>query len=439
MEIIAGLVVSLVVGVLLGYFIAKSKQSALSSKIEEKDKSLIEKEKQINNSRAETEIERTKVNSLGNELATSKANYLNLEEKLAEQKKELEDIQAKFTKEFENLANKILDDKSRKFTEQNKENIGNILDPLKEKIREFEQKIDNTYKIESNERISLKTEITNLMDLNKKVSLDANNLANALKGDSKMQGDWGEDRLELILQKAGLEKDVHYRVQEVFKDEDGRIKRPDFIINLPDSKQLIIDSKVSLKAYTNFYNSESEEDKSFYLKEHMKSINEHLKDLNSKNYQKLYDINTPDYVLMYIPIEPAFNLTVSTDRELFLNAMENKNIVLVTTSTLLATLSTVSYIWKQDTQKKNALEIARQGGALYEQFIRFLDDLKDIGEYLVKSKDKYDSAMNRLTGDRGSLLNKVENLKKLGVKTSKSIEPKWLLRTNDETDNIKEN
>lgn len=419
-------------GVLIGYFISKSRQSALESKLEEKEKALIDKDRIISESARETETERAKVIELGNELSASKANYKNLEDKLSDQKAELEDLQSKFTKEFENLANRILDDKSRKFTEQNKENLGNILEPLKEKIREFEQKIDNTYKIESNERISLKTEITNLIDLNKQVSLEANNLASALKGDSKMQGDWGEDRLELILQKSGLEKNIHYIVQESFKDEDGKIKRPDFIINLPDNKNLIIDSKVSLKAYTDYYNSESDDQKEFYLKEHMKSIYDHLKDLSSKNYQKLYSINTPEYVLMYVPIEPAFNLSVTTDRDLFLNALENKNIVLVTNSTILATLSTVSFIWKQESQKKNALEIARQGGALYEQFIRFLDDLEDIGNHLKKSKEAYESSMNRLTGERGSLLSKVQNLKKLGVKTSKTIEEKWLLKTHED-------
>ncbi len=428
MEIIL-LIAGIIVGVLLGFFIARSKQSALSSKIEEKEKSLAEKDKQINDAKAETENEREKVISLGNELSASRANYNNLETRLAEQKGEMEELQIKLKTEFENTANRIFNET----TKQSKLNIEEVLKPIKQNIKDFGDKIENSQLEDTKQRVSLIQQIKELHGQSIKISEDATNLTNAIRGDTKKQGDWGEVRLELLLEKAGLKKDVHYTVQESFKDDQGKVKRPDFVIHLPDKKHLILDSKVSLNAYANYFNSESDEDRKTYLKQHIDSLTNHVKDLASKDYQMLYDINSPDYVLMYIPIDSAFNLAVENDKELFLWALEKKNVLLVTTTTLLATLSTISYIWKQDNQRRNALEIAKQGGTLYDQFVSLLKDLKDIGDFINKSKESYESAMKRLTeGNRGNLITKVENLKELGVKTTKSIDQKWLDKANYE-------
>lgn len=364
------------------------------------------------------------------ENADWKARYGGLEQKLHEQKAELEQLQQKFTTEFENIANKILDQKSEKFTEKNKENLEGILEPLKERIKTFEDKVDKTYKNESEERISLKTEIKHLMDLNKQLSNDANNLATALKGESKTQGDWGELQLQMILERAGLHRDLHFSTQQSFRDDEGHLKRPDFVIHLPDNKHLIIDSKVSLTAYNAFFNAETEEERALHLKAHLNSINNHIKDLSEKSYQSLYEINTPDYVLMFIPIESAFTLAFQNDDELFMKALK-KDIVIVTTSTLLATMRTVSFIWRQEDQKKNVLEIARQGGDLYDKFVAFVNDLESVGGKLDQARKSYDGAMNKLVEGRGNLVKRAETIRKLGVKTSKAM-PQAILDESEE-------
>jgi DNA recombination protein RmuC len=260
------------------------------------------------------------------------------------------------------------------------------------------------------------------------LSADASQLANALKGDSKMQGDWGEYRLEMLLERAGLTRDVHFETQQNFKDFDGKDKRPDFIIRLPEDKQLIIDSKVSLTAYEAYYNAENDKERNNYLKAHIASIRKHLKDLNSKKYEQLYQINTPDYLIMFVPIEPAFAVAVQEDSNLFLEALD-KNIVLVTTSTLLATMRTVAYIWKQENQKSNVLEIAKQSGLLYDKFCLFVEDLQEIGKKLTHAQVAYEGAMNKLTESKkfgDTLVGRAERIKELGANASKSL-PKELL------------
>jgi len=337
---------------------------------------------------------------------------------LQEQSEKQED---KLRDQFENLATKILDQTSKKFTDQNKDNLKDILDPLGVRIKEFENKVSETYIKSTKERSTLAQQIKNLSELNIKISEDAINLTRALKGDSKTQGDWGEFKLEMILEKAGLVKGIHYSTQGSYQDEEGKNKRPDVIVNLPDDKCLIIDSKVSLTAYANYYQSEDVQEKEAHLKEHIASVKKHVQDLCSKNYQKLYQINAPDYVLMFVPIEPAFMLAIQTDQELMAWAVEKKNIVIVPTSTLLATISMVSSIWKQEDQKKNVIEIARQGGALYDKFVGFVEDLLSVGKKLNSAKDSYDGAMNKLSTGKDNLVRKTENIRLLGAKTSKSL------------------
>ncbi|MGB0864222.1 MAG: DNA recombination protein RmuC, partial [Saprospiraceae bacterium] len=271
----------------------------------------------------------------------------NLMDKLRTQTVELSKIQDQFTLQFENIANRLLEEKSQKFTYQNQTQLTAILDPLKEKIKDFEQKVERNYMENSKERVSLKEEIKHLRDLNMQLSQDANQLVNALKGDNKTQGDWGEFQLEVLLEKSGLEKGVHFQTQLSFKDEAGFQKRPDFIINLPSNKHLIIDSKVSLKAYEAYFNTEDEQEKKVYIKAHLDSLRSHIRDLSSKNYTRLYQINSPDYLLMFVPIEPALATALQEDNSIFLDALD-RNIVIVTSSTLLATMRTVSYIWKQE-------------------------------------------------------------------------------------------
>ena len=323
--------------------------------------------------------------------------------------------------QFENLATKILDDTTKKFTDQNKVNLNNILDPLGVKIKEFEKKVNDTYVKGTKERSTLAEQIKNLSELNIRMSKDAVNLTKALKGDSKTQGDWGEFKLEMILEKAGLMNGVHYSTQGSFQDEEGKHKRPDVIVNLPEGKCLVIDSKVSLTAYANYYQSEDDEEREGHLKDHVTSMKNHVQDLSSKNYQKLYQINAPDYVLMFVPIEPAFMLAIHADQDMMAWAVEKKNIVIVPTSTLSATISMVSSIWKQEDQKRNVLEIARQGGALYDKFVGFVDDLINVGKRLKSAKDSYDGAMNKLSTGKDNLVRKTENIKALGAKTSKSL------------------
>ncbi len=279
---------------------------------------------------------------------------------------------------------------------------------------------------------ALKQQLEGLKDLNQQMSKEAINLANALKGDSKAQGDWGEVQLEIILEKAGLHNGVHYTIQGGYRDEDGNLKKPDCIINLPDNKHLIVDSKVSLTAYEGYYSAENEELKETNLKKHVASIRKHIKELSDKRYTDLYGINAPDYVLMFVPIEAALLLALNDNNKLYLEAFD-KNVVLVSTSTLLATLSTVSSIWKQEDQKKNVMEIARQAGALYDKFSGLIDDLMGVGKKLDAAKSDYSQAMNKLSTGRGNLVGSVEKIKKLGVKTKKSL-PEAILKRAEEED-----
>lgn len=374
---------------------------------------------------------RQKTLQLSNRIAAQDQQIAGYQEKLQDQKQELLTLQDKFKTEFKNLANELLEEKSRKFTALNEEKIGLLLNPLKEKITDFRAKIEETYTQEVRERTSLKKEIEHLLRLNQQVSEDAIRLTNALKGDSKVQGDWGEVQLEMILTKAGLTKGIHYTCQSSFTDENGRQKRPDYIIHLPEEKNLILDAKVSLTAYNSYFNAENTSGQTRYLREHVESVRQHIKTLSEKNYQHLYQINQPDYVIMFVPIEPALSVVMQEEKNIFEKCLE-RNIVLVSTSTLLATLRTISYIWKQENQKKNVVKIAQESGKLYDKFANFVEDLQSIGKQLDAAQKSYDGAMNKLVDGRGSLIKKVEKIRKLGASTSKTISPHLLDRAYNE-------
>jgi len=344
----------------------------------------------------------------------------NLRLKLEEHKKEVEKVQEKFTKDFEILANKILEDKSSKFTQQNRENIKNILEPLEKKIQVFEKKVADSDEKRAGFQSALKTQLDNLKDLNAQMSKDTINLTKALKGDSKMQGNWGELVLERVLEKSGLEKDREYFVQQSFTNQEGKRVLPDVVIHLPDNKKMIVDSKVSLTAYEQFVNQDDETLKEQFLKEHTNSLKRHIVQLSEKKYEDLYQIESPDFVLLFVPIEPAFAVALNFDNHLYNKAFD-MNIVIVTPTTLLATLRTIDSIWNNEKQQRNALEIARQAGALYDKFEGLLKDLVNIGKRIDDSKKEYSSAMNKLVDGRGNLITSVEKLKKMGAKAKKAL------------------
>ena len=340
---------------------------------------------------------------------------------------EINQMKEMLTLEFKNLANEIFEEKTKKITDVNKENLSNILDPLKENIARFEKKVESSNKDSVEFNAILKSEINHLKNETLKMRDDANNLANALRGESKTQGDWGEQQMETILNAAGLEKNIHYEKEKNLKNENEDNQRLDYIVKLPGDKCIIIDSKVSLVAYVNYYNSEDKEDKKHYLKEHLKSINTHITTLSNKNYQEL-DINQPDYILMFMANEPAFKLAVLEDVSIYNKAID-RNIVMVTNSTLFATLKTVAYMWKQDKANKNAIEIARQAGSLYDKFQSFSEDLIKVGNNLNTTKNTYEDAMKKLTEGKDNLVRKTERLRELGAKASKKINPKLLDRS----------
>jgi len=372
--------------------------------------------------------------SLAIHLAKKENDFENLWERNKEQKQEVEQLQEKFTKEFENLANKILEEKTVKFTEQNKENLKNILSPLQDRIQLFEKKVEDTHKESIDYHAALRQQILGLREMNEQMSKETINLTKALKGDSKMQGNWGELVLERVLEKSGLEKDREYFVQQSHTTEDGNRVFPDVIINLPDGKKMIIDSKVTLTAYERFINEEDDNLKNQHLKEHVVSINRHVEQLGNKNYQDLYQMESPDFVLLFIPIESAFAVALNEDTTLYNKAFE-KNIVIVTPSTLLATLRTIDSMWTNQKQQENAIEIARQAGALYDKFEGFVGDLIKIGKKMDEAKIEYGNAMNKLVDGKGNLVNSVEKLKKMGAKAKKALPEAVLKRANDSNEN----
>jgi DNA recombination protein RmuC len=444
-ELIIYLIIAIIFS-LIGFFIGK-----LLTKLNiEKEKTIVEKEKStleervalllqskdtIENNFIELQIElknnRQEKENLITVNTRQDSEINNLQLKLDEQKNEVEKLQEKFSNDFEVLANKILEEKSSKFTQQNQENLKIILNPLQEKIKVFEDKVDKTHKESIDYHAALRQQILGLKELNQQMSKETLNLTKALKGDNKMQGNWGELVLERVLEKSGLEKDREYFVQQSFTNNEGKRVLPDVVINLPDNKKMIVDSKVSLTAYEQFVNEDDETLKEQFLKNHIVSLKRHIEQLSEKKYEDLYQIESPDFVLLFIPIEPAFAVAINTDNHLYNKAFE-KNIVIVTPSTLLATLRTIDSMWNNEKQQKNALEIARQAGALYDKFQGLLNDLITIGKRIDESKKEYSNAMNKLVDGRGNLITSVEKLKKMGAKAKKSIPENLINRATEE-------
>jgi DNA recombination protein RmuC len=424
---------ALVIGIFIGKLLFSSKSNSEKASLEEKINGLLFQIEQYKNQviqiGKEKEMIQSEKESFAIQLAKKENDFENLLERSKEQKMEVEQLQEKFTKEFENLANKILEEKTTKFTEQNKENLKNILTPLQDKIHLFEKKVEDTHKESIDYHAALRQQILGLSKMNEQMSKETINLTKALKGDSKMQGNWGELILERVLEKSGLEKDREYFVQQSFVTEDGNRVFPDVVINLPDGKKMIVDSKVTLTAYERYSNEDDDELKSQYLKEHIIAINRHVEQLGNKNYHDLYQIESPDFVLLFIPIESAFAIALNEDTTLYNKAFE-KNIVIVTPSTLLATLRTIDSMWTNQKQQENALEIARQAGALYDKFEGFVADLVKIGKKMDEAKIEYQGAMNKLVDGKGNLITSVEKLKKMGAKAKKSLPENIISRAN---------
>ena len=434
MEIIF-LIIGLASGGAMGWIIARYKCAAERQK--DVASLMIEQEKtkslscQLDETKDSLAIERQKVIALNHTLAATEADYRNLEEKLAERKKEMDIIQDKFTAEFKNLANDILERNSAKFSDLNKNSMSELLNPLKDKILTFEKKVEEAYDKELRDKISLREEVKKLYDLNSRISEEANNLTRALKGDTKKQGDWGEVILETVLERSGLTKDREYRKQVVTTNACGDTIKPDYLVMLPDKRHIIIDSKVSLLAYDNFVNTDDESARAKFLKTHLESMKNHVKLLSEKNYFSSLEFNTPDFVLMFVPIESSFSVALQADQDLFNFAWERR-IVIVSPTTLLATMRTVASMWKMDKQSQHAFQIAEESGKLYDKFKLFMDDMVKVGNQLNSTRSTYEDAMKKLVTGRGNLVNQAEKLREMGAKNTKRIDEKITQRALEE-------
>ena len=439
--LIFAILIALAIGFYIGKLLSKTQSNAEKSNLDGQLTSQTNQLSELKISFQDLQIEKQKVQAEKEEfailLAKKENDFDNLLERNKEQKQEVNELQEKFTKEFENLANKILEEKTQKFTEQNKENLKNILSPLQDKIQHFEKKVEDTHKESIDYHAALRQQIVSLSEMNAQMSKETINLTKALKGDSKMQGNWGELVLERVLEKSGLEKGREYEVQQAFTSEEGTKILPDVIINLPDGKKMVVDSKVSLTAYERYVNEEDDVQQNIYLKEHVNSVKRHVEQLSDKHYQDIYQMESPDFVLLFIPIEPAFALALQEDLNLYNKAFE-KNIVIVTPSTLLATLRTIDSMWTNQKQQENAIEIARQAGALYDKFEGFVSDLIKIGKKMDEAKVEYSSAMNKLTEGKGNLVTSAEKLKKMGAKAKKALPEAILKRAENDDDLLTE-
>ncbi len=439
--LIFAILIALAIGFYIGKLLSKTQSNAEKSNLDGQLTSQTNQLSELKISFQDLQIEKQKVQAEKEEfailLAKKENDFDNLLERNKEQKQEVNELQEKFSKEFENLANKILEEKTQKFTEQNKENLKNILSPLQDKIQHFEKKVEDTHKESIDYHAALRQQIVSLSEMNAQMSKETINLTKALKGDSKMQGNWGELVLERVLEKSGLEKGREYEVQQAFTSEEGTKILPDVIINLPDGKKMVVDSKVSLTAYERYVNEEDDVQQNIYLKEHVNSVKRHVEQLSDKRYQDIYQMESPDFVLLFIPIEPAFALALQEDLNLYNKAFE-KNIVIVTPSTLLATLRTIDSMWTNQKQQENAIEIARQAGALYDKFEGFVSDLIKIGKKMDEAKVEYSSAMNKLTEGKGNLVTSAEKLKKMGAKAKKALPEAILKRAENDDDLLTE-
>ena len=442
------LIIGVLIGFVIGFLIKKNnpetnQNAELLSSLQQKINQLTNETGVLNGkletSREVFKAQDEKLNLLENE----KSNLLsenarltnenkNIELKLKEHKTELTQLQERFTSEFTLIANKLLKENASEFAQTNEKRLGEILNPLKENIKQFEQKVENNYEKEFKERTSLIEQIKSLEKLNIKMSEEANNLTKALKGDNKAQGNWGELILEKVLESSGLIKDEEYSTQYSATNENGQRIQPDVIIYLPENKHIIIDAKVSLIAYQNYINSADDEEQQSHIKNHVLSVKNHIKGLSEKHYTTAKGIDTPDFVLLFMPIESSFGLATRADNELYQYAWDRK-VVIVTPSTLLATLRTIASLWKQEKQTNNALEIAKQAGLLHAKFVNFLEDMDRIKKGLDQSSDAYEKAFNKLKSGNGNLIDSTIKLETLGVKTKKKMPINFLtLNENEE-------
>ncbi|HPO56700.1 MAG TPA: DNA recombination protein RmuC [Ignavibacteriaceae bacterium] len=383
-------------------------------------------ETEISGFKSDTEQLRSRIENLTKENSSLFAENKFQQEKLENQKNELTQIGEAFTNQFKVLADEILEDKSKKFTEINQNNISNLLQPLGKNIDEFKRKVEETYDRESKQRFSLEEKIKDLVELNKKLSDDATNLTKALKGDSKVQGDWGEVILERILEQSGLEKGREFLIQEFIRDDSGNFAqneegsklRPDVTVLFPDNRKVIIDSKVSLTSYERFNSSDNQDESKIHLDNHVKSVRKHIDELSAKNYQDF--TLSLDFVLMFIPVEPAFIIAMKADPEIW-NYGYSKRVILISPTNLLTVLKMIKDIWRRENQNRNALDIAEKSGALYDKFVGLYEDLIAVGNSIEKSRNSYDEAMKKLKNGSGNLIGRVETLRKLGAKAKKRL------------------
>jgi DNA recombination protein RmuC len=431
-SVIIGIIAGGLIGALISLLLANkryhtAKQEAIAA---QKDAQSWEAQYGILKEEARQNVE--KLQSLRVLHAEREAEFRALEKRLQEQKAEVIDIQKRFTEQFDNLANRIFDEKTDKFKKQSEESIGNLLNPIRERLKDFSDKVEKANKDSLEGNAALFNQLKNLKELNQQMTDEAKNLTRALKGEQKTQGNWGEMILERLLEKSGLSKDREYTVQESITTEDGRRLQPDVVIHLPEEKKLIIDSKVSLVAYERWTSEEDESLRPGWMKQHIASIKAHVKGLSDKNYAGLMlGEGKLDFVLLFIPIEPAFSLALQYDSELFTDAY-SRNIVLVSPTTLLATLRTIASIWRQEYQNQNAKEIARQGADLHDKLVAFTDDLLKIGDRIKQTQESYDTAMNKLQDGRGSLISRAKRMEKLGLETKKSFSEKMLGKGQEE-------
>lgn len=370
------------------------------------------------------------VSTLNAQIATLNTQLLQERQQSAEKLALLQSAREELSHQFKNLANDILEEKSKRFSEQNQQSLGQLLEPLKSRLQEFQGKVEQVYVQEGKDRSALAEQVRQLMELNKTVSQEANNLTRALKGSNKTQGNWGELILERVLETAGLRKGDEFDVQESHTTADGKRLQPDVVLHLPEDRHLVIDAKATLVAYEDYANAEDDKHRDAALKRHLEAVRSHIKGLSDKNYQDLYGLKSLDFVLMFVPIEPAFMLAVTHDRELFMDAW-NKNVLLVSPSTLLFVVRTVASLWRQEAQNRNAQDIAKRGAELYDKLAGFVEDMESLGNRLGQAQKDYDGAISKLATGRGNLIRQAEMLKKLGVKPNKALPTPMVEQANE--------
>ncbi len=381
---------------------------------------LPELQAQCSEQAAQTQAARAQAAELQNQLA-AQATQRDAERRSAEEKLQLlSEAREALTHQFKNLANDILEEKGKRFAEQNQQHLGQLLDPLRMRLQEFQGKVEHFYDAEGKQRSALSQQVHQLMGLNQTLSQEAKNLTQALKGSTKAQGNWGELILERVLELAGLRRGVEYEVQENHQREDGSRAQPDVVIHLPEGRHLVVDAKVSLLAYEEYASAEDDLQRAAALRRHLDSVRQHIKGLAERNYQQLHGLQSLDFVLMFVPIEPAFMLAVTSDSQLYSDAW-NKNVLLVSPSTLLFVVRTVAHLWRQEAQSRNAQDIAKRGAELYDRLAGFVEDLERVGKNLTQAQDAYTKAFNKLSQNKGNVIRQAEMLRELGVKPSKAL------------------